>query len=46
MHGLKQLHVRKRKMLACKFREPRNTKRWTLVGIDYDLGTATTCLEA
>jgi hypothetical protein len=38
MHGLKPLHVRKQKMHACKIREPRDTKRWTLVEIGYDLG--------
>jgi hypothetical protein len=26
-------------MHACKIREPRDTKRWTLVGIGYDLRT-------
>jgi AraC family transcriptional regulator len=39
MHGVKPLHVRKRRMHACKIREPRDTKRWTLVAIGYDLGT-------
>jgi hypothetical protein len=39
MHGVKPLHVRKVKMHACKIRQPRDTKRWTLVEIGYDLGT-------
>jgi hypothetical protein len=26
-------------MHACKIREPMDTKRWTMVEIDYDLGT-------
>jgi hypothetical protein len=46
VHGLKPLHVRKQKMHACKIHEPRDTKRWTLVEIGYDLGTAMTCVEA
>jgi hypothetical protein len=33
-------------MRAYKIREPRDTKRWTLVESGYDLGTAMTCLEA
>jgi len=39
MHGVKPLHVRKGRMHACKIREPRDTKEWTLVEIGYDLGT-------
>ena len=39
VHGVKPLHVRKGKMHACKIREPRDAKRWTLVAIGYDLGT-------
>src|ERR1700682_581993 len=39
VHGVKPLHVRKRNMHAYKIREPRDTKRWTLVEIGYDLGT-------
>src|ERR1700688_3951614 len=38
IHGVKPLHVRKGNMHACTIREPRDTKRWTLVEIDYDLG--------
>jgi hypothetical protein len=30
-------------MQACKIREPRDTKRWTLVEIGYDLGTRPAC---
>jgi len=33
------LDVRKGRMHACKIREPRDTKGWTLVEIGYDLGT-------
>src|ERR1700730_10279431 len=39
VYGVKPLHVRKGTMHACKIREPRDTKRWTLVEIGYDLGT-------
>jgi hypothetical protein len=45
MHGLKPLHVRKRRMHACKIREPRDAKRCTMVETGYALGTMT-CLEA
>jgi hypothetical protein len=34
----KPLHMRKGEMHACKIREPRDTKRWTLVGSGYYLG--------
>jgi hypothetical protein len=37
MHGVKPLHVRKGEMHACKIREPRDTKRWTLVETGYYL---------
>jgi hypothetical protein len=39
MHRLKPLHVRKGNMHACRIREPRMRKEWTLVEIGYDLGT-------
>src|SRR5260370_36694892 len=39
VYGVKPLHVRKGKMQACRIREPRDAKRWTLVAIGYDLGT-------
>jgi hypothetical protein len=38
MHGVKPLHVRKGIMHASKIREPRDTKRCTLVQIGYDFG--------
>src|ERR1700722_9212212 len=38
VHGVKPLHVCKGNMDACKIREPRDTKTWTLVEIGYDLG--------
>jgi hypothetical protein len=34
----KPLHVRKGDMHAYKIREPRDAKRWTLVGLGYYLG--------
>ena len=46
VHGLKPLHMSWLKMHACKIRDPRDTNRWTLVQIGYDLGIALTCLEA
>src|SRR5712675_2887582 len=42
VHGVKPLHVRKETMHACKIREPRDAKGWTLVEIGYDLGTRPT----
>jgi hypothetical protein len=38
MHGVKPLHVRKGIMHASKIRQPRDTKRCTLVQIGYDFG--------
>src|ERR1700685_2296689 len=39
VHGIKPLHVRKREMHACEICEPKQTKRWTMVEIGYDLGS-------
>jgi Fumarylacetoacetate (FAA) hydrolase family len=39
VHGVKPLHVCRKSTHACKFREPRDTKRWTLVAIADYLGT-------